>query len=321
MRTREPTGDPPAEGLPAGDPGTGGEPVPALFADTLRQAISDSGLTLDRLRHHLRQRGVSVSVAALSYWQRGRSRPERTGSLAAVRALEEILELSPGSLAGLLAVRQPPGRTRRSGASLRSRLQEPPVPGTAAAVFTQVDRSCDHRLARLSLHDVYQVGSARRPERLRVRQVLRALDDGVDRTTAGYRTDSAEEAPPVLTGLRYCRPGRVRAAGDHIAFELFFDRVLIRGDTTVVEYELEFPGERPVSLFYDRWFRYPVADYLAVVEFHPDAIPVRCHQYERETAEAPRQRLGELWIGTSYSAHVTGHGITSGIIGIDWEWG
>ncbi|TDC68141.1 XRE family transcriptional regulator, partial [Actinomadura sp. GC306] len=69
------------------------------FAGALRQAIQASGLTLERIRHRLCRRGLTVSVATLSYWQRGRSRPR---SRDVVVALEEILQVPPGTLTELL---------------------------------------------------------------------------------------------------------------------------------------------------------------------------------------------------------------------------
>ncbi|TDO66818.1 hypothetical protein EV651_104385 [Kribbella sp. VKM Ac-2571] len=54
------------------------------FADVLREAIQARGLGLGRIQERLRARGVSVSLATLSYWQSGLSRPERRDSLAGV---------------------------------------------------------------------------------------------------------------------------------------------------------------------------------------------------------------------------------------------
>ena len=44
-----------------------------------------------------RASGVKVGVTSLSYWQQGARRPQRTESLRAVRALEEILRAARGS--------------------------------------------------------------------------------------------------------------------------------------------------------------------------------------------------------------------------------
>lgn len=82
------------------------------FAGALRQAIQASGLTLERIRHRLGRRGLAVSVATLSYWQRGRSRP-RTRNV--VVALEEILQVPPGSLTELLDDSAPTGPAVRGG--------------------------------------------------------------------------------------------------------------------------------------------------------------------------------------------------------------
>ncbi|NVI92824.1 helix-turn-helix domain-containing protein [Actinomadura sp. BRA 177] len=83
------------------------------FAGALRQAVQASGLTLERIRHRLGRRGLTVSVATLSYWQRGRSRPR---SRTVVVALEEILQVPQGTLTDLLDDPAPtaaPARARR----------------------------------------------------------------------------------------------------------------------------------------------------------------------------------------------------------------
>ncbi|PXY30910.1 transcriptional regulator [Prauserella muralis] len=74
------------------------------FAAALRAAIRARGLGLERIQYRLRRRGVPVSLATLSHWQSGRCRPERPGSLAALRYLEEVVDVPPGSLLRLLSV-------------------------------------------------------------------------------------------------------------------------------------------------------------------------------------------------------------------------
>lgn len=284
------------------------------FSAALRLAIQESGLTLESLRHRLGQRGLRISAATLSYWQGGRSRPERADSIAAVGVLEGILNLPGGALTELLKPRRRRGQT--GGPVHPARLWSDPQP--IIKLLGQFDRSSDHRLEWLSVHDVYEIDARRRPGSLSVRQVVRASGDDIDRVVAVHSAEA--QSPPVLGELRYCRRGRVRHEAGLLAFELFFDRVLARGDTAVVEYEIEFPGEQPITHFYDRRFRHSVRDYLAVIRFDRQALPTRCYGYERETVDLPQRRTTELWIGTSGSVHVTKSDMESGILGLEWEW-
>ncbi|MEU6035580.1 hypothetical protein ABZ801_09215 [Actinomadura sp. NPDC047616] len=302
------------------------------FAGALRQAIQGSGLTLERIRHRLARRGVSVSVATLSYWQRGRSRPR---SRPVVAALEEILQVPAGTLTGLLD--EPPGPggavAGRGAAGWSDRADRAraaadlwPDPELYARVVGQLDRSADHRLERLSAHDVYRLDASRRPRSLSVREVLRAIGDDVDRVVCVHPLALPADAPADgapradLTGLRYCRAGRIRAGAGLMAFELVLDRVLAAGDTAVVEYELVLPADGPPAADYRRRFHRPVRDYLSVVQFHQEMIPARCYGFFQETGGAPRERLGELWIGASGSAHIAAGAVRRGVLGVEWEW-
>ncbi|MFI6521194.1 helix-turn-helix domain-containing protein [Spirillospora sp. NPDC050679] len=280
------------------------------FAGALREAVQASGLTLERVRHRLAARGLTVSVATLSYWQRGRSRPR---SRAVVAALEEILGVPPGALTALLDDRAP------EAAELW------PDPARHARVVGELDRSGEHRLERVSVHDVVGVGPDRALRSLRVREVLRATGDDVDRVVCVHRLgpDDPEAGGREgfeLTGLRYCRAGRVRADGGLVAFELVFDRVLATGRTAVVEYELRPPPGGPAGDRYERRFARPVRDYLAIVGFHDEVYPARCYGYWAETGIAARERIGELWIGASGSAHLVLPDVRRGVIGLEWEW-
>jgi transcriptional regulator with XRE-family HTH domain len=336
------------------------------FAGALRQAIQSSGLTLERIRHRLGRRGLAVSVATLSYWQRGRSRPR---SRTVVVALEEILQVPSGALTELLddpAHAVPPvrGPAVRGGAAGQPNAGEHgrgvrdlwPDPDRYACLVGQLDRSGDHRLERLSIHDVYRLDEARRSWTLSVRTVLRAAGDDVDRVVCVHQTGRGGSAatkagpgagtdggpaagaviepvtgadhgsaagvggdPAGLVDVRYCRPGRIRAEGGLVAFELVFDRVLSTGDTAVVEYELG-PVRQPAPDSYDRRFSHPVHDYVALVQFEGERLPARCYGFTAESSASPRRRLGELWIGTSGSANLAVGAVRRGIVGIEWEW-
>jgi hypothetical protein len=100
------------------------------FEVALAALIDRSGLTLDRVRDRLAERGVHVSRATLSYWRQGRSRPERAASLDAVTALEELFGLPNASLLKLLGPRRPRGpRAARPGTVIgRSELWPPAAP-------------------------------------------------------------------------------------------------------------------------------------------------------------------------------------------------
>ncbi len=91
---------------------TGADTFPAV----LREALGRRGLSLERVSERLKARGITISQATLSSWQRGRSQPERARSLRAVDVLEEILDLPAGTLRSLLGPRRPRGRTTPPGA-------------------------------------------------------------------------------------------------------------------------------------------------------------------------------------------------------------
>src|SRR5690348_12171833 len=84
------------------------------FHVALRSAIHHRGLTLERLHQRLIEVGSPVSIATLSNWQRGLTRPDNARSAQAVTALEKVLELEAGSLTALLGGRRARGPRRPS---------------------------------------------------------------------------------------------------------------------------------------------------------------------------------------------------------------
>ena len=159
----------------------------------LRTAIEVRGLGLERIRERLGARGISVTVATLSYWQSGRSQPGRKQSLAALPHLEELLDLDRGSLQR--AVTPPRDRGRRCPVvDLDSVWPEPPQ----TRVLRSLDTRWDAELERISLHDVVTMGPDRSQVSLQVRQVLRARCDGPDRRVVMHCLEDPLAGPPEI---------------------------------------------------------------------------------------------------------------------------
>src|ERR1700760_2644743 len=142
------------------------------FPDALRAAIKGSGLSLDRIQHRLQLRGVTISVATLSYWQSGRRRPERPESLDALRHLEAVLRVPPNALTALLGPPRPRGRRRHNGRLLPLDV----LWGSAnlGSLLSRVNTSCDGILARISQHARCEVNARRKLHSAAASQALRA---------------------------------------------------------------------------------------------------------------------------------------------------
>ncbi len=280
------------------------------FADTLGRAIDQRGLSLERIRAHLDERGAPVSVATLSYWRSGRSAPGRTSSLVTLRHLEHVLGLEDGALTSKLPAT--PGRARRQQLRELESLwvEEPP-----ALVLGRLDTRWDAALDRVMLHDRLRIGADRRHVSLTVRQALRARTDGPDRRVVAHQQDDATGTLPRLEAVRGCRTGRVERDRDGgvIGVELLFGQPLRRGEIVIVEYELTWDGPGPADVAMTRRLRAPLRELLTEVEFDPEAPPqsVTAFTPERERAVAT---------DLDHRATVAYTGSDTGTVGIRWSW-
>ena len=290
------------------------------FSAALHLAIEDRGIRPEEIQERLSAAGVSVSLATLSYWRRGRSRPERPESMKAVRLLEQILSLPAESLMAQLGPKRPRGRwlNQAPGTIDVDRLFENGA--SVSKIVGELDRWMYHELVRVSRHDLYQVGPARQERGLTCRQVIRANIDRVSRTVGIFRTDDPA-APVAVHPLRNCRVGRVRSdpGTGLVAAEIIFDRMLSQGDTAVFEYEFE-SGSSVVTDTYYHGFSVPVGEYVLQVQFDRDAVPARCYRFERRGLHAPDQGVREVWIGSTHGAHLVAADVPPGIVGMRWEW-
>lgn len=284
--------------------------VPGDFADELRRAIDRRGLSLLRIRDHLDQRGVPVSVATLSYWRSGRSQPGRKSSLDAISQLEEVLDLPTGQLLHTLPLTR--DRPRKSAVT---DLDELWPEQRAAEMLGRLDTRWDAELDRVTLHDIVRIGPDRRQTSLTVRQVLRARTDGPDRRVVMHSQDDRSVGVAEFRAVQGCELGRVeRSAETGVAgAELLFHRPLTRGETVVVEYDATFPTPGPLELEFTRRLRMPMREYLLQVEFHPEALPA-------STVAFTEGRSSAVVLDPSHRGHLAHTDATPGTTGIRWSW-
>lgn len=290
------------------------------FDTTLRSAIRAKGLSLERLQVRLRERGLRVSLASLSNWQRGVCRPERSRSLAAVHALEEILDMRRDSLVALLGPRRPRGRFAVSKPISLPWQEICHVHDSLDRLLLQLRPPHDGQLKCISYDELFEVGANRCEQSVRARAVFQARADGVDRHVAIHHNERS--ALPDIRRCMFCRPGRVRSDVEAglTAVELLFDRPLAIGETYVLEWEFAYGFQGPTSSYYYRWFRFPVRDYLLQVRFDPTATPARCYHGYQPNISSPYQDLRELRLNSWHTVHLAEQDVRPGIHGIRWEW-
>jgi hypothetical protein len=291
------------------------------FPTALRAAIEASGLTLERLRHRLAQRGIQVSVTSLSYWQQGRSRPERADSLRAVRAIESILGVPPHSLGALLGPPRPRGRWLDREEREYDGILEPAT--ALAETIKPMLGPSDRKLRVFSQDDAVTVGADRAIRSVRSRIVVRAVADDPDRYLAVYCGERGSTATDIeITERENCRLGRVRRHPKLpvIALELLFDHRLRAGETHLLEYVLaiDSPVESPD---YRRGFRYPADAFVVSVRFAESALPARVFGFSQREPHVVPQVDGEMIITAGRWAHRAARDIRPGVLGIGWEWG
>jgi hypothetical protein len=293
------------------------------FHAALRAAIRERGLTLERLCWHLAQRGIRIGLSTLSLWQHGHSRPERASSLRAVQGLEEILGLAPRSLLRLLAAGEPAGQ--RAGSATSRRVHHEGLDerdGPLAELLDRLPGSRDRSMEVLSLHQTLVLDSERRTRLIRSRTVLRACRNGVDRHVMRYfgGPECDVERVRVRPGAN-CRLGQVwrhRSMPVMVA-ELLFGQALHAGDTWAFEDDL-LEDATGACTEMAHAFRYPEAQCLLEVRFHPAAVPAGCHAYARSGLYTERQRICDLSLTTHGTVHLAATDVRTGVLGIGWDW-
>lgn len=286
------------------------------FATGLRDAIAGRGLSLERLRAHLSQRGHHVSVATLSYWQTARSRPDRAASLAALTSLEEILGVVPGSLAALL-----PPKRRRGGVSY------PPAADLARAgagydanleaVVQGLRLSWNDGLTRISVHDIVDVAERGFGRSILARELLVAQRETITRFPIWAQRDDANAAYR-LAGRRNCTVTNViPVEGAAVAVaELTLSRPLSPGQAMTVEYEMVLQGDGAPMTQHVRGCRAQIRELHMEIRFASSALPRSAEQF---VVLGEKRRAAPLLLkGPILDVRQSDFG--PGLAGIEWVW-
>lgn len=288
------------------------------FEAALDSAITASGLSLGELCDRLGAEGVSVSRTALSYWRRGRSRPERSESLKAVAQMEEILGLPESSLLTLLGARRPRGRWVGHPAGSLDRWKLWP---SSEPLLAAMNAPPDGQLAFLSVGDLLVIDEVSEVRRQRVRLVVEALAERVDRCMVYHEiVDDPKNLVPELAGVAFARRGRVRSdlATRQFVAELLFDRPLRAGEHAAFEYELRLPVSEPMDNFYRRFTR-PGALYTLQLRF-VGRQPAWVRRYDRAGSDGPEKHVEDLWLGGSGTTSLVVPKVRAGTVGVRWVW-
>ncbi|MHA4772939.1 hypothetical protein L1085_000315 [Streptomyces sp. MSC1_001] len=289
------------------------------FAAVFRQALHSHGLSLEQVREHLRTHGITVTVATLSYWQSGRSQPERALSLRAVDVMEPLLGFPTGALRSLLGPRHPRGWTPpQSPTAVRD------VYGNGSEVEHVLGDAFPYfnaGLRRMVIHETVHINEHRFVEETRVTVVVRAVRSGIQHLSVIHCLDSPD-AGTIDLSLPYGPPPDVRFLPEVncVAADIPLGRALVINETAVVEYTLRAAPTTKVSYLHERRFTTPLRSYLLHARFHPQALPSNLwHYYRKQLGHEPPNRH-RLTLDDFHTTHLLPTRCPPGVYGITWDW-
>lgn len=287
----------------------------STFAHAFREATDQRGLSLERITYHLRRRGHDLSAATLSYWRTGRSVPQRSASIAALGALEEILGVDRGSLASLVPPR--PVRTAAEGRSTVRAERFIKRADLISEMITSLGLSWDTGFEYLSIHDRVSIGRDGTLDTHIVSTLLRCTRDGVDRLPSWYGHDDARSYPFISAEVN-CRIGEVREGPNVplIVAEMLLPRPLNVGEVIFLQYRYGAAGQTvPVQDWY-RGYIAPVRETYMEVAFDAEAMPVDAH----EVVEIGTEERSTPLAVTEPALRRYRRDFGPGVWGLRWDW-
>ncbi|GAA2530138.1 hypothetical protein GCM10010201_31890 [Pilimelia columellifera subsp. columellifera] len=291
------------------------------FHVALREAIKARGLPLQRLQHRLNESGVHVGLGTLSYWQSGQRRPERSESLRAVTALEQILGLPPQSLLVLLGPRRPRGQGAGLPRGAKRYADIFQTPDALVSLLSSLGAH-DGRLHLLSSHDVVTVADDGGVGSVESTHVVEAHQP-TDRYVAIYWGDPGCDTELMsISAMDGCRVGRLRRDQESglIIAELVFDFLLQVGQSHIIRYCVNDARPAPAKEYF-RSVRFPAQHMVVQIRFPATRLPVLVWRFERPQEGGPDRFREEMPIGPHRSVHIAASRVEPGLVGVAWDWG
>ncbi|WP_328609495.1 helix-turn-helix transcriptional regulator [Amycolatopsis sp. NBC_00345] len=277
------------------------------FARALTAAAGEAGLSLRQLQYALARRGTTVSVATLSYWCSGRSQPER-GAPAAMAALEDVLGVPAGELAGLVGERRPRGRGTPAAQEVH-RLAN--VWGGPDSLRDALGRLTVPPLRTVARHETLFLDHNGANRRLVTSVTLRAT--GPARTVVALVRGTATDRIPTLGRTRGCSLRRAHVVADQgiALLELDLGRSLSTADTRRIWYEVLFDDDVRSDHWFHRPYRTP-GELRVTVVFETPATPAEV------TVVAPGPHPGPHLSRARATAST--RNARPGCFGLRWSW-
>jgi hypothetical protein len=288
---------------------------PDAFPEALRAAIAGSGRSLESLRRRLAERGTPVSIATLSYWQSGRSRPQRGSSLRAVLHLEELLQLPHGHLLDRIGPRRRPFLAHQEVPAGSLPIDHP----DAELALADLGFAGNPGLVDVTIHDTLDV-DAEGVERVRtIRNVVRSVRPGARRLPALLTIDVPSGERAEFVPVSGCTLGRQvsRPEVGVFAAELVLDRPLRLGETAAAEHRVLLPRDLGTKHCIEYLLVRQVTELMIWVRFSPDRLPSRVQAY---SDVGGRQVSRAIPLSGSTSVQHVLHHVGPGVVGVRWDW-
>ncbi|MFJ4223405.1 hypothetical protein [Microbacterium sp. NPDC089695] len=280
------------------------------FADELRAAVRRRGVSLRVLQQRLRDRGVDVSVAALSQWQSGARRPAWETSADIVRELEDLLGIDEGHLARTLV----PARRVAADRNL-------PFASFMGLELNEItDESAPRALSERSSTLMSTVDAEGRLIRNHVRNLWQAREEGAQEVAVYITIEPGEVATPEVRGVVGCELVDVLVDEEQRVIRpiVRLDAPLRRGQVALAEWE-SFDHRYADDVVSGEQMLVAVRHEVEVgvfVYFDPALLPRRCWA---TVAEGDRERAFPVPLIGTCASHVE-FDFGPGSIRIDWEW-
>lgn len=248
---------------------TAAAPQGDSFAEAFDVALRLRSASLSWLRMRLTEAGVIVSASTLNYWRIGERHPEGGRSLRAVSAIEDVLDLSPGSL-----TRHVIGRSSRVGAVSEQAPAFETDPDYRE-LYAALGVTPPAKTRVVSMEEIIDVDGRGSVSSVRELMLLQCVEDAVESVGFVLTAPAPTSVRPVFTvdGGGVPAPVLAHANGRMFGFAITLDRTIRRGETAMVCLTVGFPDEYPIRRRHLSGSRRPLREFIQWYRFTPGYVP------------------------------------------------